>query len=113
MLVWDVNKLVEKSKSLPVFDLPLSQIKEFNKNYWYQDDDDKPTCESIANHMKLVLECDLSYPIILAPDGRVMDGMHRVCKAYLNGQATLKATKFKNTPEPDFVNISLDELPYD
>lgn len=112
-LIWDVDNLITKSKNQTIIEIELSEIKELGQNYWYQGESDSPTCKSIAEHMKLVKECDLNFPIILAANGSVMDGMHRVCKAYLNGQELIKAVKFDATPEPDFIGISLEELPYD
>jgi len=111
-LIWDVDNLIVKSKNLTVIEIELSGIKELGQNYWYQGESDNPTCKSIAKHMKLAQECDLNFPIILASDGSVMDGMHRVCKAYLNGQESIKAVKFEATPKPDFIDIPLKELPY-
>ncbi len=110
---WDVDKLVRQTSNFEIIDVPLSEISEFEQPYWYLDTSDVPTCRSIADHMKLVQKCELRFPIILAADGSVMDGMHRVCKAYLNGQTTLKAVKFKTTPKPDFENVQPDELTYD
>jgi hypothetical protein len=40
-----------------------------------------------------------------------MDGMHRVLKALLNGSASIEAVRFEHDPEPDFVNVAIDELP--
>ena len=40
----------------------------------------------IGTEKRKIEETDLEYPIILAADGRVMDGMHRVCKALLEGK---------------------------
>jgi len=110
---WDVDKLIAKSKGLKAIDIQISDLYEFEQNYWYQDKIDKITCKSITNHIKLVLDCKLEFPIILAADGSIMDGMHRVCKAYLNGQKLIKAVKFDTTPEPDFIDILPEELSYD
>ena len=56
---------------------------------------------------------DLSFPIILSSDGRVMDGMHRVAKAVLLARSTIKAVQFRDDPEPDYVGVSPDDLPYE
>jgi len=45
----------------------------------------------------------LSTPIILNPDGRVLDGNHRVAKAMLERHRTIKAVRIIEMPEPDFV----------
>lgn len=55
----------------------------------------------------------LVYPVILSSDGRIMDGMHRVLKALIRGESHILAVRFISDPEPDFVGIDPDELPYD
>ena len=45
-------------------------------------------------HARLIDAADLSFPIILSADGRVMDGMHRVAKAALPGHETIAAVQF-------------------
>ena len=44
---------------------------------------------------------DLSYPIILGPTGNVLDGVHRVAKAMLAGQTTVRAVRLPAMPPPD------------
>lgn len=42
-----------------------------------------------------------------------MDGMHRVCRALIEGEDQITAVQFVIDPEPDFEDIqSPDELPY-
>ncbi len=60
-----------------------------------------------------MLDSELIYPIILSSDGRVMDGMHRVCKALLQGREEIEAVRFVHDPEPDFVGAEPDDLPYE
>lgn len=50
---------------------------------------------------------------ILDASGRVIDGMHRVCKALMQGLATIRAVRFDADPPPDFVGRARDTLPYD
>lgn len=110
---WDVDKLITKSNSLRIFNTDISKIKKFEQNYWYLNYNDKVSGKSITDHIKLVLDCNLEYPIILAADSSIMDGMHRLCKAYLNGQESIRSVKFDTTPAPDFIDILPEELPYD
>jgi hypothetical protein len=42
-----------------------------------------------------------------------MDGMHRVCKALLQGIDTVAAVQFDVDPEPDYVGRDPNSLPYD
>ena len=108
---WDVDRLVTLTRYLPVVEVPLSETAELDKPYWY-DHGYAPTCRSIAEHARLINEADLSFPIILSSDGGVMDGMHRVAKAAMEGRTSLSARKFVSDPEPDYVGVEPDELPY-
>ncbi|USD42946.1 hypothetical protein J4N42_20275 [Vibrio sp. SCSIO 43135] len=109
---WDVFRLIELSKSLPVTEIALDEITELDHEFWYELGGAKPTCRNIAEHAALIQNADLSYPIILCHQGRVMDGMHRVCKAVMLGSETIKAVRFTQPVEPDYVGVSADELPY-
>jgi hypothetical protein len=110
---WYVERLIELSRSLPLRHIDPTGIAELSENHWYFHDNSAPTPLSIIEHIRLIDEADLSYPIILDSAGRVMDGMHRICKAVLVGQSTVPALQFEQDPEPDFVDCDPDELPYD
>jgi len=112
-LVWDVDRLVALSADLPRREVPLSEICELDEPYWFGRDGDRATVRAVAEHARLMADADLGYPIILCATGRVMDGMHRVAKAYTEGHSTITAVRFEITPEPDYVGVDLDELPYD
>ena len=111
-VIWDVHRLVELSSGFRVVEIPLTDIKELDENYWFQDGM-VPTCRAIADHAKLIEETDLKYPIILSANGRVMDGMHRVAKACSRGDKSIKAVQFEQDPVPEYVDVDLDTLPYD
>jgi hypothetical protein len=104
---WDVDRLVELARDLPVKQVPVDSIWELDTPYWSQ-----LTARDVAEHVRLVQQVDLSYPIILGVDGRVMDGMHRVVRALVEGQPTISAVQFDVHPDPDFENCEPDELPY-
>ena len=111
-LIWNVDRLVKLSAGFPVIDIPVHSIQELDKTFWFDANDSLPTCRRIAQHAKLITETDLKYPIILSKCGEVMDGMHRVCKAFIEGRELIKAVQFVVDPEPDYVNVSPDDLPY-
>jgi hypothetical protein len=110
LLAWDVHRLVALSAGLPRHRVPLDQIEELDA-VWFGHDD-QPTWRAMIEHMRLVAEADLSYPIILSSSGAVMDGMHRVCKALLQGLADIEAVRFEVDPEPDHVGLGPKDLPY-
>lgn len=108
---WDVHRLVELAKPLPVVQVPLAAIRELDESYWF-DHGYAPTCRAVVEHARLIQEVDVSFPIILSADGRVMDGMHRVARALLENLASLPAKRFIQDPPPDYVGIAPDDLPY-
>ena len=112
LLAWDVHRLIELSQDLPQRRIAVSQIREIDDVYWFDGDHERPTCRKVLLHMKLIQEVDPSFPIILAADGRVMDGMHRVARALLKGREEIDAVQFEHTPDPDYVDCNPGDLPY-
>ena len=110
--VWDVHKLIRATSNLHSRDVSVDDIAEIDENWWYQELGSLPTPRSLALHMQSVHKTDLAYPIILCSEGRLMDGMHRVVKAMMENREYIQAVRFRVTPIPDFVNVSLDDLPY-
>jgi hypothetical protein len=109
---WDVDRLIELSSGLPVRDVDLASIDEIDSVYWFDDQSERPTVGRVVDHARLIEEVDLSYPIILGVDGRVMDGMHRIAKALLLGRTTISAVQFEVNLEPDFRDCRPEDLPY-
>ncbi len=110
--IWDVNKLLAEHPDIPVVKVPLDSIAELHEPYWYSAEGDSPTCASVAKHSVLIEQANLNFPILLHSDGSVMDGMHRVCKAYNQGLEEIESVRLPITPPPDYINVSADELPY-
>ena len=106
---WDVDRLVSLTKHLEPELVPVASIRELDEPYWGE----PMTCRSVAEYARFINECDLGYPVILSSDGRIMDGMHRVLKALLLGESHIRAVRFLTDPEPDFVGVDPDDLPYD
>jgi hypothetical protein len=109
---WDVDRLVELSRDLPRRRVALASIREIDEVYWFDGQDEQPTCRKLLGHMQLIEDADLSYAIILSADGRVMDGMHRVLKALAQGCEEIEAVQFEQTPEPDHIGRKPRDLPY-
>ena len=107
---WDVDRLVALSASLPVRDVPLEEIAEIESTYWY-DHGYVPTVRSVVDHARLIGEVDMKWPIILSHDGRVMDGMHRVARALLDGAETVRAVRFDEPIAPDYKDCRPEDLP--
>jgi len=109
-LAWDVDRLVRLSSTLPRKHIPLSKLRALDE-VWFGEDE-RPTWRAMLEHMKLIDDADLSFPIILSSTGAVMDGLHRVAKATRQGRKEIEAVQFAEDPEPDHVGLGPDELPY-
>jgi hypothetical protein len=110
---WDVDRLIAFSDGLPVEKVAIDAIAEVDTAYWFQGPDQPATVRAVVDHYALLQEVDLSYPIILSPDGRVLDGMHRVARALLERRTFVSAVRLHELPPPDFTRCRPDDLPYD
>ena len=111
LLAWDVRRLIALSADLPQSSLNVADVAELDENHWFQFD--SPTCRSMVLHAEIMDAAELRYPVILDANGRVMDGMHRICKALRDGVDTIACVQFKEDPEPDYVGRNPESLPYD
>jgi hypothetical protein len=112
LCAWNVHRLIEQSRNLITERVPLSAIRELDEPFWANERVQQLTCREIAGHTRLILDCDLAFPIILSSDGRVMDGMHRVGKALLEGRTDIEAVRFVDDPAPDYIGVHPDDLQF-
>jgi hypothetical protein len=110
---WDVDRLIRLSADLPLIEVPLDSIRELDTAYWALPGAEHPTVRELIVHMRLIQEVDPAHPVILGSDGRVMDGMHRIAQAVLEGRSTIRAVRFSTHPEPDHRNCHPDDLSYE
>jgi hypothetical protein len=89
---WSVARLIELSKNLKPFKIPLNGLNLYKKY--------DITIREFVTHMQAVLDADLKYPIIIDEDGEIMDGRHRIMKALLMKKKIIKAVRFKENPSP-------------
>lgn len=111
LLAWDVDRLVELTCNLPRTRVPLNTIGELDEAW--NGDDERPTWRALVEHIRLIHEADLSFPIILSASGAVMDGRHRIARALLEEHDEIEAVQFVEDPAPDYVGVNPDDLPYE
>lgn len=87
--------LFAKAKGYPVRDLPLWAV-DLTDSAFQADN-----LSQFIFQCKRVLDCSLNYPIILDDCGQIADGYHRVCKAIIEAQETIKAIRLEEMPAPD------------
>ena len=110
LLAWDVDRLVALTKDLPRRDVALEALGELDRPW--SGDGEPQTWRELVEHVRLIEKADLSFPIILAANGEVMDGRHRIAKAALEGRSTISAVQFDIDPTPDYMGREPEDLPY-
>jgi hypothetical protein len=91
---WSVAKLIALAEDMPVFDVPLAFLDisgQFTVNNLLE----------FATHVKQCNDADLDYPILLDDEGSIMDGRHRVIKAFIEGRDTIRCVRFLDMPVCD------------
>jgi hypothetical protein len=106
--IWHISSLRKLSETMPRISVPLNLLKDLDENLWFSTYNEVPTCRAVAKHAKRIMNADLNYPIILAPDGSVLDGMHRAAKAWLEGASEIMAVQLCELPLPDVVIPNYD-----
>ena len=109
---WDVDRLIRLSADFPVREVPVEALHDLDTVYWFEATMELATVRKVVEHFRLIQEVDPSYPIMLGVDGRVMDGMHRVARALLEGRRKIAAVQFEVDPQPDYRNCQRADLPY-
>lgn len=100
--VWFVEDLWLLAKNLPIIEVDPELIINLDRDGWFTAE--KPTPRVILSHMQRILNSDLTYPVILHPDGSIMDGAHRVCKAILLGEKAIQVVRFTQEPPPSHID---------
>ena len=101
VLAWEVERLWEITRDFPSKQVPLNESSDFELVTWFDDKQHLPTCRAVAEHARKIMVAKFDYPVILSAEGHVMDGMHRVAKAWLLGLEAVEAVQFDVDPEPD------------
>jgi hypothetical protein len=89
---WSVARLITLSKDFEPFEAPINCLSLWSKY--------DLTMRELVMHCNAIQDADLNYPIILDEDGEIMDGRHRIMKAIMLGQKTIKAVRFDENPTP-------------
>lgn len=51
-----------------------------------------------SEHVNRVIKADMKYPIILAPNGYLLDGRHRLARGLIDKHNTVKVKRLKGMP---------------
>jgi hypothetical protein len=97
---WHIETVWEAARGLPVKAVSVDGVREIDEDCWFNGR--CATVRAVVDHARRIDQADLDLPVILASDGQVLDGMHRIAKAVLHGRATVLAQRLLIDPEPDW-----------
>ena len=72
LLAWDVDRPIELSRDLPRKHVRLTDLGELDRKW--SGDEEGQTWRQPLDHIRLIDAADLSFPIIVAANGEVVDG---------------------------------------
>jgi len=112
---YDVYKLREFAESFPITEIDTESLSKLMapENECWTDSEDKPISPhqivsdwwnaqnqpAWQQHVNKIAYADLEYPIWLTEEGHLIDGMHRVAKAFLMKEPKIKVKFLKNLPK--------------
>jgi hypothetical protein len=94
---YQVSSLIFESRDLQIFKMPMAAVN-------FEAAIGNPNTQSFVQHMKAVLNADMSYPIIFDPAGRLLDGRHRIAKALHEEREYILAVRFNEYPSAKTYN---------
>ena len=102
---WYVDDLWKLASDMPIVKVSVNSLWERYKDnwYWFDSYEEKINYDKFLHHYKRCEEADLNYPILIFPDNKIADGVHRLVKAKLLGMDTIPAILFNKLPEANFV----------
>lgn len=100
-LTWNVERLWKLAANLPRQPVPVSDLISIFDHICWASSNPKPGVWEDILHAKRIMETDLKYPVILSASGSLMDGAHRIAKAWILGLETIDVVKFDEDPAPD------------
>jgi hypothetical protein len=102
MPFWRTSTIWSAAEGKPAIPVAIDGLNILDEVVWFGGPKNvQPTVRGIAAHARDIFAADLSYPIIMTRSGEVLDGAHRIAKAYLTGQQVISAVVLDEWPAPD------------
>ena len=100
-LTWYVERLWTLAAELPKQSVPMQDLTHIFDDICWASSNPKPGVWEDVLHAKRIINADMSHPVILNAAGSLMDGAHRLAKAWVLGYETVDVVRFEEDPEPD------------
>lgn len=107
---WKIEDLWRLAKGRPIEHLPVEMLVDQLEGTCWTEGDEDVTPQWVLGHTRRILGAEMEYPILLNEDNIIVDGIHRLCKAVLEGKETISVQRLQQLPEPTFATAE-DEFP--
>ena len=113
-VLYEIEKLREYAEIIPTKNVPLEDVMEAvgkGHIYWIdrngeqlapyqiiQDWESAQQNEAWADHVASIKRADKEAPIWMTKDGHVFDGIHRLTRAVIDGDPTIRVKIFEKMP---------------
>ena len=99
---WRMPTIWSAADGKPATTVAIEDLNILDEVVWFGGPKNvQPTVRTVAERAHDIFNADLSYPIIMTKSGDVLDGAHRIAKAYLSGQQVISAVVLDDWPAPD------------
>lgn len=106
--VWNVAELWKAVEGMPVHHMPVELfVGQLQGTCWTQGDE-HVTPNWVLRHTRRIIGADLGFPIIIDSEGIILDGIHRLCKAVIEGRATIAVQRLVPLPKPSLTVVDED-----
>jgi hypothetical protein len=104
--IWHLDEVLLLAQRLKVFQKPLAELDSLDEVAWYGREYHygRLTVREVAEHSRRIQAATFDKPIVLSCEGWLMDGFHRLAKAYLDGLDAIPAVQFVEDPPPNRVS---------
>lgn len=109
---WYPQTLWKAAENAVIVELELDSLNILDEVVWFGGPKNvRPTVRNISNHVKDILNVDMSFPIIKMKDGDILDGAHRIARAYIENNKFIKAAILNDMPTHDGVILAGEAAP--
>jgi len=130
-LLIDVYKLIHLLEDRPSEETSVDQLKEqIGGNCWTDNNDERLSPQDLINkvgesrdfyavaekhpelteHLRRLSAVDFTYPILMH-EGHIIDGMHRVAKAFIENKQTINVIKIDKIPAEALMDQEAESIP--
>jgi hypothetical protein len=101
---WKMQTIWAAAEGKPKISVSIDELSLLDAVVWFGGPNKvEPTVRRVAERARDIFNADLEFPIIMTKSGDVLDGAHRIAKAYLQGIPIVTAVVLDEYPPPDGV----------